>query len=336
MASHSTTPDTIMRLRGAVYPSYALLAGVQLGVFTALKDGAMTVQQIAENLGVHAGKLDVLLCALVPTGLLEKEGEDFANSAEADSFLVRGLPGYLGSAFENTASDRWLPVLKTADSIREGTAQARLDYSNATDEELDAHYQMFYDNTQTTGRNLATRFDFSDRRRLLDVAGGTGGLSVALIGACPDLMATIVDLPSVTPTTHKYVDAAGAGDRVKVISADVVAGPIQGTYDVAVVSRFLPVISGESARLALINIGAVMEPGGVIYVADVGTVDDAKTSPPAVAQSSLFFINAFDEGGPKTEGERRQWLEEAGFEDIDRVPFPEGGSIMVARKSAQP
>ena len=143
MSSQTPTPETINRLRNAVYPSYALLAGVQLGVFTALKDGAKTAKQIAENLGVHAGKLDVLLCALVPTGLLEKEGDAFSNSAEADSFLVRGLPGYLGGAYENTASDRWIPVLKTADSIRSGTAQAKVDYSNATEEELIAHFQMF-------------------------------------------------------------------------------------------------------------------------------------------------------------------------------------------------
>ena len=49
-----------------------------------------------------------------------------------------------------------------------------------------------------------------------------------------------------------------------------------------------------------------------------------------IVQSSLFFINAFDNGCPKTESERRIWLEEAGFQDIKRLPFPEGGSIIIA------
>ncbi len=39
------------------------------------------------------------------------------------------------------------------------------------------------------------------------------------------------------------------------------------------------------------------------------------------------------DGGPKTESDRRRWLEEAGFENIQRVPFPEGGSIIVAQKA---
>jgi len=323
-----------MRLRNAVIPSFALLAGVQLGVFTALTDGDMTTQQIAQVLGVHPGKLEVLLCALVPTGLLELQAEKFSNSAEAARYLVRGLPGYLGEGYESTSSERWTAILKTADSIRAGKAQAKVDYSRATEEELNAHYQMFFDTTQARGRNLAARFDFSDRRRLLDVAGGTGGLSVALTAACPNLSATVVDLPSVTPTTQRYVDAAGAGDRVKVVSADVVVGPLEGSYDVAVVGAFLPVISAEGARRALMNVGAVMEPGGAIYLTDGGTVDDSKTSPSEIAVRSLFFINAFDEGGPKTESDRRRWLEEAGFGDVKRLPFPEGGSSMAARKSA--
>ncbi len=104
----------------------------------------MTARQIAENLGVHAGKLEVLLCSLVPTGLLQLEGDNFSNSAEAGSFLVGGLPGYLGDAYENTASERWTAVLKTADSIRTGAAQAKVDYLNAIEEELDAHFQMFF------------------------------------------------------------------------------------------------------------------------------------------------------------------------------------------------
>ncbi|MDP6799056.1 MAG: methyltransferase dimerization domain-containing protein, partial [SAR202 cluster bacterium] len=70
MTSEPLRPETITRLRDAVYPSYALLAAVQLGVFTALKDEAMTAQQIAEALEVNPEKLDILLCALVPIGVL--------------------------------------------------------------------------------------------------------------------------------------------------------------------------------------------------------------------------------------------------------------------------
>ena len=167
---------------------------------------------------------------------------------------------------------------------------------------------------------------------MLDVAGGTGGLAVELTTACPNLRATVVDLPSVTPTTQKYVDEAGAGDRVRVVSADVVTGHLEGSYDVAVVSAFIPVIAADDAQRALKNVGNVIEPGGTIYLTGGSTIDDSRSSPPDIALNGQFFINAFDEVSPKTENERRRWLVDAGFEDIQQLPFPEGGSSMVAQK----
>jgi len=321
-----------MSLRDAVNPSFALLAGIQLGVFTALNQEAATVNGVAERLGVRADKLEVLLYALVPTGLLLVENGLFSNSPEAEQFLVEGRPGYLGEGYVSTAEGRWQALLKTADSVRTGTAQAKLDYTDASEEQLNIHYKSFFAQTQSKGRNLAGLFDFTRHRRLLDVAGGTGGLAIALTSACPDLHATVIDLPEVIPTTRRYVDEAGVADRVTVLAGNVVTGQIVGTYDVAVVSNFLPVLSREDARHALVNLGLVVEPGGVLYLTDRGTIDDSRISPEEIVQSSLFFINAFDNGCPKTESERRTWLEEAGFKDIKRMPFPEGGTIMVAEK----
>ena len=47
MATDSSPPQptTIQKLATAVYPSFAMLAGMQLDVFTPLKDGAMTADE---------------------------------------------------------------------------------------------------------------------------------------------------------------------------------------------------------------------------------------------------------------------------------------------------
>ena len=48
---------------------------------------------------------------------------------------------------------------------------------------------------------------------------------------------------------------------------------------------------------------------------DGGILDDSRVSPPDIALSSLFCINAFDEGSPKTEAERTRvrdsWISSA-------------------------
>ncbi len=44
------TPNTIMRNAYAVYPSFAMLAGMQLDVFTPLKDHPMNADSLASVL----------------------------------------------------------------------------------------------------------------------------------------------------------------------------------------------------------------------------------------------------------------------------------------------
>ena len=61
MTSSAPRPETIEKLASAVYPSFAMLAGMQLDLFTPLKDGPMNAEQVAEALGVDPAKLAPLL-----------------------------------------------------------------------------------------------------------------------------------------------------------------------------------------------------------------------------------------------------------------------------------
>ena len=71
--------------------------------------------------------LEPLLYSLVAAELLIVEGERFSNTPESDHFLVRGKPTYQGGRHENVSSN-WNATLKTAESIRAGAAQAKLDF----------------------------------------------------------------------------------------------------------------------------------------------------------------------------------------------------------------
>jgi hypothetical protein len=54
-------PQTIEHLADAVYPSFAMLAGMELDLFTPLKDGPLTAEQIAEAAGTDRAKTAPLL-----------------------------------------------------------------------------------------------------------------------------------------------------------------------------------------------------------------------------------------------------------------------------------
>ena len=103
-------PKTIQKLVD-VYPSFALLAGMQLDLFTPLKAGPMRPEQIAKAIGVGVDKLKPLLYALVAAELLTVEKNRFANTDEANHFLVRGSPSYMGGIHPLYA-DLWMQHFK--------------------------------------------------------------------------------------------------------------------------------------------------------------------------------------------------------------------------------
>lgn len=331
MTASVPKPATIDKIEQAVWPSFAMLAGMQLDLFTPLKDGPMSGEQIAHTIGVGSDKLKPLLYALAAAGLLTVEKDLFSNTSEANHYLVRGSPSYRGAKHEVLLRD-WNAGLKTADSIRIGSPQARLDFSSGSRDELDKFFRGQYLQALRRGRELVAIYNLAAHRTLLDVGGGSGGLAIGITEACPHIQATVVDLPMVTPITQRIVEEARASDRVQVMTADVLSDSLTGSFDVAVLSSFIQVISPDKARRALKNIGKIINPGGAIYIrGDV--VDDLGTSPLASAMRNLLYLNEYDAGQAYREKEHREWLTEAGFEDFERKILPDGFSLIRARKA---
>ena len=330
MTSPTPRPETIDRLATAVYPSFAMLAGMQLDLFTPLEQGPMSAEEIGTALGVGHAKLRPLLYALVTAGLLTVEGDLFSNTLESNHFLVRGKPGDLGGR-HNYYLDRWGEVLKTAESIRTGSAQAKHEFSEMSQDDLESFLRGLHPATVASGRNLVARYDFSSHRSLLDVAGGSGGLAIAITEVCPQLRATVLELPTVTSVSQRFVDQARANDRVEILAGDVISGELAGSYDVAVLRGFIQVLSPDEARSALTNVGRIVKPGGEIYI--LGSIlDDSRVTPSETVGFNLVFLNIYDGGQAYTEKEHRDWLIEAGFGEIERVSLPNGTGIIKAQK----
>ncbi len=327
-------PATITRLSDSAYSSFAMLAGMQLDLFTPFEDGPLSAEELADKLDVQVAKLRPLLYALVVAGLMNVEDGLFANTPETDEYLVRGRPSYLGGEHE-LMSMLWEALLKTAATISAGTPQAKLDYFSMSDEELAAVFRSLHPGAIAVGHDLMAQHDFSTFRSLLDVGGGSGGLAIAVTESNPQLRATVVDLGLVTPFTERFVEEANAVDRVEIVTADVVRDGLSGSFDVAVASKLTQVLSPDEVRAVLGNVANVLDPGGVIHlVAQV--LDDSRLSPEDAVSFNLVFLNIYDHGQAYTEQEYRDWLAESGFVDFERVPLPSNpkNSIVTARKPA--
>jgi len=328
-------PKVIKKLATTVYSSFAMLTGMQLDVFTPLKVGPMSTEQIADAIGVKPSRLKQLLFALVAADLLTIDGELFSNTEETNQFLVRDSPSYIGDHVTfNPLRAPWGTFLKTAESIRTGTPQEKYDESEKSEEELESIYRGWRPVAVRAGRELMGRYDFSSYRTLLDVGGGSGGLAAAIVEACPSIQATVVDLPRLTPITRRLVYEAGAEDRIQVMTADVVRGPLTGSFDVAVLRAFIQVLWPDDVRRALKNVSAVIKPGGAIYV--LGHIlDNSRISPIEEVGYNLACENCYERVPAEyTEQEYKDWLIEAGFEQVERGEMPNGDGVIAAKKPA--
>src|SRR3989442_5349750 len=166
---------------------------MQLDVFTPLKDGPLSAEHLAQGLGVQPAKLRRLLYALVVSGLLTVDGDRFANTSEANEFLVRGRPAYRGGTHEGILL-RWQAALQTAETIRTGSPQAKQDYAAMPQERLEVMYRGIQAESVTAARELLARYDFSSSRSLADVGGCSGVLALSVAQACHHLHATVIDI----------------------------------------------------------------------------------------------------------------------------------------------
>ena len=307
-------PETINRLRHSAYGAFAMLAGIKLDVFTPVADRPMTAHEIADAVGVDAERLRPLLYALVLAGLLSVDNDRFSNSEEANQFLTRGGPSFMGPR-QGSWSIFWNAALQTAESIQTGKPQAMQDWSGAP-KETERWLRGIRASAAAAGRDLAARHDFSSDTNLLDVGGGSGGLSIAIAEAWPHVVATVAELHGVAPITRRILDEEDAGKRVKVVAANAVSDSLTGSFDVAVMQRLIQVLSSDDVRHMLRNVSGVLKPGGAIY-AYGGVLENSRLAPLGDAiEDNITLINT-TEGQMYTEEEHRTWLEEAGFVDIE-------------------
>jgi hypothetical protein len=139
----------------------------------------MSAEEIAAAIGVQPQRLRLLLYSLVAAELLTENNGKFSNTPEADHFLVKGNPDYIGNRQTNIAN-RWTALLKTAESIRTGVPQQNLDFSNAPPDQLEKFLRTINANTVPAARILLDNYDFSSVKTLVDVGSGGAGLAKRL------------------------------------------------------------------------------------------------------------------------------------------------------------
>lgn len=125
------TPVNIIRIGTGFWSAKPLLTAVRLGLFTELAAGPLFVSEIRQKLGLQSDSSLDFLDTLVTWGIIERHGKGFTaiyyNSPEADTFLNRRKPDYLGDLLEMVNNEQLSSAKTLKEVVNRSGLRKRLD-----------------------------------------------------------------------------------------------------------------------------------------------------------------------------------------------------------------
>jgi hypothetical protein len=320
-----------MRLALAYRSSMALFAAADLGVFSLLAAGPKSAADVAHACGAQVEPTRLLLEACLAEGLLQRDGGAFANTAIADAYLVEGRPGYIAHGLK-FAEHLYAPWGRLAQMVRTGRPTVPPETVLGDDKARTRAFVLaMHERARGLGAVLPHGADFSGRRRLLDVGGGPGTYSIALVQQTPGLTSTILDLAGVLEVTREIVADHGVTDRIELLAGDYRASPFGSGYDAALLSGMMHRETAETCQMLLRKTRDAMVPGGMAVVSDVFFEDAARNSPPFATYFALNMMLMAEHGTAHAKTEMADWMRQAGYAavEIRDLPPPNPHSLVV-------
>ena len=329
-----STPEKIMQLGLGFWGSKTLLSAIEVGLFTELADGPLNAQGLAERLGLHPRGARDFFDALVSLGMLEREGDLYRNTAEADLFLVRGKPSYIGGMLE-MANERLYPFWGSlTEGLRTGLPQNEIKTGGAglfesiygDPERLRLFLGAMTGLSMGASRAIAEKFPWRHYKTVVDVGGAQGGLLVQVCLAHPHLTGTNWDLPVVGPIFEEYAASHGLTDRLKFQPGDFFNEPLSSA-DVITMGHILHDWNLAEKRMLLDKAYQALPAGGALIVFEA-LIDDERRQNAFGLLMSLNMLIETPGGFDYTGQDCSEWMGEVGFRET-RVEHLIGPDSMV-------
>ena len=324
----------LMKLASGHVEARIVQAALELEIFENIAGHALEAASIADSLDLDPRATELMLNALAALGLLRKREDRFSLTDVSAKYLKRDAPGYLGGMIRFEAS-LWHCWMSLTEAIRGGRPVRPADMYQDDPKET----AIFIDAMDTLVKArgdaeiMAGAFDWSNARDLLDVGSGPATYPIALCKRFSNLRATIFDLPATLALTGSYVQKAGLGSRMRLISGDYRVDEIPGSYDAIFLSNIIHGESFEVNQRLMIKLSAVLKPGGSVIVKD-HILDSTRVNPTVGAVFSLLMLLTTAAGRCYAFDEVKSWMLSAGLMHIKQIdlPPPLNSSLIIATK----
>jgi SAM-dependent methyltransferase len=316
--------DTVrlQRVSKAFWESAALMSGVELGVFTAIANGSDTIETAAAAMGIEPVNAERLLTALTAMELVTRNGDRFANADDVDRFLVEGKPTYAGPwmLFGKPRWEEWGHLTEHL-RVREDDQRVLGMYDDTfTVDRARAYHEATYSIGMGAARRFHRQVDLSERKKVMDLGGGSGCYCIVAARNHPGIRAEVLDLPSVVVVTREYIAENGVADAVTASACDFTRDPLPDDADVAIMASNLPQYSRDIVARVVQRVHDALLPGGEFHL--IGEmIDSDGRGPLAPALWGLSEAVSHSTGLAHSVADCTGYFEAAGFGDISVNEF---------------
>jgi len=325
------TTDDVIDLMDAYLTSAALNAALELGLFWLLAEGPLDPAGVGETLGIPGNRSQPWLELLTHAGLLEPVAQGYALSSTARTAILDAYSQETWAFVAQQARLRFPIIRDLAVHMREpGSVWAAQgltppDYFAqlvASPEEARAFTRALYQVHLPYADEIANCLDMTGAERLMDLGGGSGVVSLALLRRYPRLTAVVVDIPNVCAAGRELAQetsgADGVAERITYHAADYVQDDLPTGFD-----RVLLCDSGPYTEAMFRKIQTILNPDGHLVV-----VNHFVPAEGLIPPSCLFWAFQGALANPNmaytTASEIQARLRRAGFEVLSEHTLPPG------------
>lgn len=311
--------------RGSFATELLTAAVAHFDLFRHLAERPQSRDELAAALQLAARPTVVLTTALRGMQLLEVDTAGrLALTPMAREHLVPGgefyVGDYVGLAAEAPGVLGMVERLRTnrpygaAEQDAKGTAFI---YREGTPSAMEAEASARRLTLALAGRAknvapvLAERLIVGDAQTLLDLGGGTGIYSIALLRRHPRLKAVVFDRPEVLKVAAEMAADYGVADRVELCAGDMFVDALPKGVDLVLLSNILHDWDVPECRNLVDRAAAALQPGGRVVIHDVFLNDELDGPLPIALYSAALF--ALTEGRAYSAAEYREMLQAAGL-----------------------
>lgn len=314
-ANQQPTPVRIFQMLNAFQQTEALRAAIDLDVFTQLSEGPLDASAVAKRIKAAPKGARVLCDYLTIAGLLNKEQDRYSLTPEAQMFLSRKSPAYIGSATQFMCSDYHRHHFSNlADSVRRGGSAAE-DSSTSPENPMWVNFARGMAPLRVPAAEFIAKLVGADQQKpmkVLDIAASHGLFGITIARHNPKAEIVGVDWRPVLEVAKENAANAGVQNRYKTIAGSAFDVDFGNGYDVALVTAFLHHFDVATNEKFMRKVHAALKPGGVVATLEFVPNED-RVTPPHAAGFALIMLSNTPAGDAYTFRELDQMFRNAGF-----------------------